>query len=261
MSKLYLINKTLLILLICQVFIFKDFISLAKSLPSDDLKKVIDSVESTAEEKGIKEVKVDPSQNYKLVAIYILDKEPRALIKSLANPDAGTVEFKVGDFLDEFQTISVSKISFNPTAKVELIDQDGVSYFIKPQAVSEKPGAGSSKSTYSRSLPSHFSAKTDKSKIKKTETPAQADQTEGVAATKKEEASSAISGTKATEQGSATQEESASLKPALPTSQESTQIQASAEAGKPKAEQPKDAVKPQTGAGLGRDRPSNPFGE
>ncbi|MBI3590168.1 MAG: hypothetical protein HY094_02180 [Candidatus Melainabacteria bacterium] len=115
-----------------------------------------------------KEKVIDPSENYKLIAIYLIANKPRALIKNLAIPDEAPKEYQVGDFLDEFQTISVSKISFNPTARIELVDQNGLSYLIKPHSIDVKSLPSSPKTTFSnRAAPTYFSGGNTKSSSKR----------------------------------------------------------------------------------------------
>ncbi len=94
-----------------------------------------------------------PVLTYKLIAIYLIGKEPRALIKNLETPDELPKEYMVGEYVDELQKFSIAKISFNPTARVELIDRDGLSYLIKPQ-ISENKGDASGKGA---SKPSAYS--------------------------------------------------------------------------------------------------------
>ncbi len=88
-----------------------------------------------------KEEDETPVLTYKLIAIYLIGKEPRALIKNLEIPDELPKEYRVGEYVDELQKFSISKISFNPTARVELIDRDGLSYLIKPQISENKVDA------------------------------------------------------------------------------------------------------------------------
>ena len=141
-----------------------------KDLFSDKNKAVIETTSgSLVGEQQQEEEKIDINQNYKLVAIYLIDSQPRALIKNLLIPEEGAMEYGVGDFLDELQTFSIYKVSFNPTARVELIDQDGVSYLIKPSGFDVKNLAGSPKGSFSSSMsvPSYFSAGGYKAKSKK----------------------------------------------------------------------------------------------
>lgn len=125
--------------------------------------------------------KINPSDNYKLIGIYIVDGEPLALIEDQSNLDIGQREYKIGDFLDEMQTISISKISLSPTSRVELIDNDGLSYLMKPSAAEVSTGSkhvSTSYPTYSGDKKSYSYKKKYKSKPKnqpsdQTETPSQ----------------------------------------------------------------------------------------
>ena len=115
-----------------------------------------------------KEEKTDPIRNYKLIGVYFVNKEPRIIIKNSSNPELGTVELKEGEYLDEEESIVVSRIYFSPTVKVELTDVDGYSYVMKPQTTADKSGSASgSKGTYSRSVPSHFTGSPAKSRFNK----------------------------------------------------------------------------------------------
>lgn len=105
-------------------------------------------------------------RKYKLVGIYLIGNEPRALIKNLENTDEGPKEYKQGDFIDEAQEFSLSKISFNPTSRVELIDQDGISYLIKPYSLDVKSLSGSPKGNFAIKKTPTYSSDTLKNKSK-----------------------------------------------------------------------------------------------
>lgn len=129
------------------------------------------NVESTsgglieAQDTKKEEKKEDPMQNFKLVAIYLIGGQPRALIKDLSKPEEGAKEFKIGEFLDELQTYSISKIAFNPTGRIEIIDENGLSYLIKPYNVDVKNLGSTPKTTFTnKSTPSYFSGSKSKSK-------------------------------------------------------------------------------------------------
>ena len=127
------------------------------------------AVVSGEDENEVKDEKDDPTENYKLIAIYRIANQPRALIKNLDIPEETAKEFQIGDFLDESQTISVSKISFNPTARVEIVDQDGLNYLIKPSNVDSKGQSAISKtSTGSKTMPTYATG--TKSRPKKADT-------------------------------------------------------------------------------------------
>ena len=159
----------------------------------DDLKDIVDEVKAedgvakeeddvakeddTAEED--KKEKIDPLQTYKIIAIYIIGNQPRALIKNLSTPEELPMEFQVGDYLDEVQTLSVVKISFNPTARVEIVDQSGFGYIIKPKNSDDKSGSVGSKTSYgSMSMPTYFSGGSAKSKSNKSDKAATTSPTE-----------------------------------------------------------------------------------
>lgn len=116
------------------------------------------------------EEKSDPSKNYKLIAIYLIGNRPRVLLKDLSNTDEPPKEFQLGDFLDEEQTVSISKINFNPTARIELTDLDGISYLLKPQNTEDSKSATSSSSSLSK--PTYFSSGKGKISKRSTSTPA-----------------------------------------------------------------------------------------
>lgn len=125
------------------------------------------SFSSDKEEKQEEQEEAERIQNYKLVAIYLIENEPRALIKNLNDPEKTATEYKEGDFIDELGVLLISKISFNPTARVELTDQDGLSYLIKPHSIDIKGLPRTPKSTFStKTVPSYFSGGNTQSKTK-----------------------------------------------------------------------------------------------
>ena len=97
----------------------------------------------------------NPILDYKLIAIYKIENQKRALIFNEALPDDGAKEYKEGDYLDELENFSVHKIVINPTAKIEIVDKDGLSYLIRPHSVDVKSLSGGQAGT--RSIPSQFS--------------------------------------------------------------------------------------------------------
>jgi hypothetical protein len=101
----------------------------------------------------------DLIKNFKLIAVYLIANEPRALIKNLANPDEAPREFRVGDFIDDLQKLSVSRIAFNPTSRIELIDQSGFSYLLRESLrdLKELPGSPKIPTSVTKSAPSYFS--------------------------------------------------------------------------------------------------------
>ena len=232
----------------------------------DSLKDIVDEVKAEdGEAKEDKNEKIDPLQTYKIIAIYIIGNQPRALIKNLSTPEELPVEFQVGDYLDEMQTLSVAKILFNPTARVEIVDQSGLSYVIKPRNSDDKNTLTGSKTSYgSMSMPTYFSGGSAKSKSNKpdkattsspteippTQPPSQQAAPQGVDTAKAagEAALPAVSATPAaaaqTSQALQAVSTGASVQ-ASPTGQSKTDITMTAPA--PSVSEP--------------TRPSNPFGE
>ena len=138
---------------------------------TDSLKDIVDeakALDAETKDEENKEEKINPYQTYKIIAIYIIGNQPRALIKNLSTPEELPLEFQAGDYLDEMQLFSVAKISFNPTARVEIVDRTGLSYVMKPRNSDDKSAPGGSKtSTTSRSMPTYFSGGSAKSKSNK----------------------------------------------------------------------------------------------
>ncbi len=118
--------------------------------PSTDLSKneIKDSESKDEKEESKADTNDELLRKYKLVGIYLIGSQPRALIKNLEETEDGAKEYQQGDFLDDALTFSVSKISFNPTSRVELIDQDGINYLIKPHSVDVKNLSGSPKGNF-----------------------------------------------------------------------------------------------------------------
>ena len=226
-----------------------------------------DDVVETANSEEKEEV--DPSQIYKLVGIYLLNNQPKALIKNSSVPEEGTMEYQIGDYLDELQTLSISKISFNPTVRIELIDQNGLSYLIKPSGSDSKVSTPGKSSYGNKALPTHFSVGSSKSKSRKNSesTTSRSEKVETTAnQDKKEEQVKAQAETvvkkedsdataKATPQGSTTQQSSTS------TSLQATSQGASGttQPSDSKAVAPAPTSKPQDG--LDVSRPADPFAQ
>lgn len=130
-----------------------------------DSKDKSKDVQTTEEEDALAddiEEKSDPSKSFKLIAIYLIGNRPRVLLKDLSDPDEPPKEFQEGDYLNDEQTVSISKINFNPTARIELTDLDGISYLLKPQNLEDSMSGV----TTSTSKPTYFSSGS-KSKIKR----------------------------------------------------------------------------------------------
>lgn len=130
-------------------------VSLKGSSSSGD---VADKEEDSEDEADVVD---DPSESFRLVAIYLVEDKARALIKNLDKPEDPAKEFQVGDYVDEQQTFSISKILLNPTVRVELIDPNGLSYIMKPKNTDN--GNNPSASKPSKSSPSYASG--NKTKI------------------------------------------------------------------------------------------------
>ncbi|OGI19475.1 MAG: hypothetical protein A3B68_04075 [Candidatus Melainabacteria bacterium RIFCSPHIGHO2_02_FULL_34_12] len=123
-----------------------------------------DEAEAEAESKS----KVDPTETYKIIAIYLIGNKPKTLIKNVTTPEDPPVEYAAGDYLDELQNFSVSKILFNPTARVEIIDVDGIAYLMKPNTADDKAASVKSKPTFgAKTVPSYFSGTNTNQKSKK----------------------------------------------------------------------------------------------
>ncbi len=124
-----------------------------------------------SEDEKKEESKIDKNdellRKYKLIGIYLIGSQPRALIKNLEETEDTGKEYQQGDFLDDAQTFSVSKISFNPTARVELIDQDGINYLIKPHSVDVKNLSNSPKGNFAIKKAPTYSSTTSSSSSSK----------------------------------------------------------------------------------------------
>lgn len=139
----------------------------SKSLSSD--KNVDDKNDSDdsgdSDEEELEKIS-DPSESFKLIAIYLVENKPRALIKNLEKPEDSAKEYQLGDYLDELQTFSISKILLIPTARIELTDLNGLSYVLKPKNTDNSTNTQSPKT--SKTTPSYGY----KTKIKKSPTSA-----------------------------------------------------------------------------------------
>lgn len=148
---MFRITSLLLILIFNLLINFQANMSLAEEVDKENIDSVEDSI-----------------QNYELIAIYLVGNEPRALIKNLEIPEEGVIEYKVGDFLSSKQIFSISKILFNPTARVEFIDKKGLSYLVKPRNIDFENLSGVPKGNFStKPLPTYFSTKDSQNKSKK----------------------------------------------------------------------------------------------
>lgn len=170
LKKMYTLNNCSFVFLFtaavfCILFFHLNLDSKAEILLSKDLPKTKDTVE---EDSSSEEEKIDPGKIYKLVAVYLIGRQPRVLLKNTEVPEEGAKEYQVGDYLDELQTLSISRISFNPTARIEITDQNGLNYIIKPQSVESKAGSNTASKGYGKSASTYFTGGSSKTKTKKT---------------------------------------------------------------------------------------------
>ncbi len=143
----------------------------------------------------------NPEDSFKLIAIYLVGNKPRALIKNIDKPEDPSKEFQVGDYVDELGNFAISKILLNPTARVELIDPNGLNYIIKPKNTEDTNSTQLSKTSKS---PTYSSG--NKVKIKR-----------AVTSSTKPAVDTSSSGTPAVTNGSQTEkkEETTSLESAI----------------------------------------------
>ena len=166
-NKMYFFIKFFLILIFlnpCLFLVTRAEIELSKSLPktkdtgiSLEIKPNEGDKNDDGKDNLEEEKKVDPTKIYKLIAIYLINKQPRALIKNVTLPDEAAKEYQVGDYLDDLQSLSISKILLNPTFRIEIIDQDGLTYLVKPHETDNK-GTSTANTTYgTKSMQNYFS--------------------------------------------------------------------------------------------------------
>lgn len=187
------------------------------------------------------ESKINPAQNYRLVGIYIIEDKPRAIIRNLSMLEDGPKEFITGDYLDEMETISVSKISLTPTSRVELIDNEGFSYLMKPDT-----NADSAKAAAKSNVTPTYSGKSYKYKSKKKK------KKKKKAVAKKADDKKADTPAAAPD-AMAADTSMAEAAPAM-TAEAPAAMTADTMAAPAKTEQKKESVD-----AFGRSRPSNPF--
>lgn len=236
----------------------------SKVLPKTKDTKLIDKVEKDFK-SDIQEEKFDPNKDYKLIAIYLISKEPRALIKDLNNTEEGPKEFRVGDYLDELQSLSISKISLNPTLRVELTDENGLGFLLKPSSGESMAATATSKGSYgSRTTPTFFTGGGSKTKIKKAPSSTTSETTSASPSTSS--ATTTIQAEQKVEQKEeakpvGTQETSTSQ--SLQAVQAASQASATGDSVKEPEAKPEPAKTTTTkpgDEGLGVSRPGNPFG-
>lgn len=168
-----------ILILLCFLNFLLPFCSVAEDeLPSalpktKDLNTKEDDQDKIAPEEE-KEETIDPSSIFKLVAVYLIDNQPRALIKNLTKVEEPAREFQVGDSLDDEQIYTLSKITFNPTTRIEIIDKSGLNYLVKQSHIDEKSGQGTASTlgstTTRKSLPGKYTSSGAKKAPKKTPT-------------------------------------------------------------------------------------------
>lgn len=218
------------------------------------------------ESKAEKEER-NPILDYKLIAIYKIENQKRALIFNEALPDDGAKEYREGDYLDDLQYFSVHKIVINPTVKIEIIDKDGLSYLIRPHSVDVKSLSGGSAGT--RSIPSQFSTGGTSSKKPPSSKRPLTDTDEAKAPKEKEESTTppppqAASETKSTEASQETKEPSAGADGAIQAAGKTTAGSSATDTSSQKSGTASEVAPPsrQTNQPAGDDlqsRPSNPF--
>lgn len=135
---------------------------------SSEPKALTENIDKEPEEE------INPAQIYKLIAVYIVGKQPRALIRNDLVPEDGPMEYRVGDYLDDAQTVSITRISLSPTTRIELIDNRGLTYLMKPYTIdtANSPASGS-KFTGAGAFPTYSSSskKSTSSSTASTSTP------------------------------------------------------------------------------------------
>ena len=272
-SNLYILSIVVLVSLTGLVCFAK------KEDPSKFLPKTKDTAKDADDKSDSNDINNEeevsnPEDNFKLIAIYLVENKPHALIKNLEKPEDPAKEFQVGDYVDELQTFLISKILFNPTTRIELIDLNGLSYVLK-----EKNTDSPNNSTSSKSSPS-YSSGGNKIKIKRATTTSVKTATEGASATiakpteKKEESTSLESAVKNDAASTTTTPAQPPPEPVqntAPAQQDTNSTQAqSTLGGTPQAQSNTtatpsagntDSMSTSGGAVADPPRPSNPFGE
>ena len=201
MKKLIKIYFIFNLILIVSIFLFNLSSYAKKTIPESNIQPLGSANDKDLQVNLIKPIptpeQFNVADNFKLIAVYLIAKQPRALIKNLSIPEEGAKEFQTGDFIDEYQTIQVSKISLNPTTRVELLDQNGFAYLIKTQSFDMK-AAGSKGGGGSKIAPTYFggSAKSKPKKEKGTTASTQPEKQDKIQAPeqpKKEETATTVS--------------------------------------------------------------------
>jgi hypothetical protein len=240
--------------------------------------KSADDVNDSEEEEQVID---DPDESFKLIAIYLVGNNPRGLIKNLDKPEDPAKEFQVGDYVyvDELKAFLISKILLNPTARIELVDPNGLSYVIKTKNTDSTKIAQPSKSKY---LPSYLSG-SNKVKIKRAAvttaptTPATDTSSAPVKPSEKKDEATSLESAIKTDTSSQTTTPSPSNPPPAPTAEQpqnpppqqpasqgiqttSTGTSQTNTATPPPAAKT-DSMMATSGGAVDTSRPSNPFGE
>lgn len=201
--------------------------------------------DDSAEEK---KEEVNPTQVYKLIAVYLIGKQPRALMRNDLEPEDGPMEYRVGDYLDDGKTVSISRISLSPTTRVELIDKHGITYLMKPYTIDEINTRGGDRSTFSASPTYSTSTKRKSSSTSSTSKPP--------TTVPSSTSSSASSASPPPAPVDDAKKEDTSLKP---TEAEPTTSPPPAEKASAESKPPEKASDGGNGTELDISRPSNPF--
>lgn len=274
MNKIYYIPVILLIFTLSQIVfvpqIFAQILPKTKDLKKTESTELRDktNTDPVEIEKESEEEVGDQVQFYKLIAIYLINNKPRALIKNVTTPEEAAKEYQVGDYLDESQTLSISKITLTPTTRIELTDLNGLSYLIKPSVGENKGASGSSASSKSyfgsKASPSRFSGSSSKSRAKKpSEGTTPPSDTTSTSQEKKEEQGAVESAVKKEETASVTKQGTATTGSASQTTT-STSLQSTSTSKESstntQAAETKPSSTPKSSDSLGVDRPTDAYG-
>ena len=208
------------------------------------------------------ENKADPTQVYKLIAVYLIGKQQRALIKNDLEPEEGAKEYKTGDYLDEERTVSISRISMLPTARIELIDSRGLTYLMKPYTVDITNSRGGGKIAGSSAFPTYSSSPSkstsSSSSSAASSAPPPAPSSSTASTTTSDSSSTAAP---SSDSSSASTPAASSEQPAAAAPQPSSDSSSSPSAAPSAASSASDSSQASSPNGLDVSRPSNPFGE
>ncbi|MBI3308846.1 MAG: hypothetical protein HYZ79_05690 [Candidatus Melainabacteria bacterium] len=216
------------------------------------------------------ENEADPTQVYKLIAVYLIGKQQRALIKNDLEPEEGAKEYKTGDYLDEERTVSISRISMLPTARIELIDSRGLTYLMKPYTIDITNSRGGGKIAGSSAFPTYSSSPSkstsSSSSSAASSAPPPAPSSSTASTTTSDSSSTAApssDSSSASTSITASTPSASSEQPAAAAPQPSSDSSSSPSAAPSAASSASDSSQPDSSSpnGLDVSRPSNPFGE